>query len=119
MNFHQIKYPLALADAKNFSRTAERVHVSQSTLSAAIRKLEDELEIRLFDRTTKGVHIAREGEKFLSHAQVIYSEMDKIREELGTSNEPNILKIGLLKTLPMDIIATAIQQYREKTPRLF
>ncbi len=116
MNFHQIKYLLALAETNNFSRAAERVHVTQSTLSSAIRKLEDELQILLFDRTTKGVHITREGEKFLSHARVIFSEMNKISEELGTSHEADILKIGLLKTLPMDIIATAIQQYREKYP---
>jgi len=116
VNFHQIKYLLALAETKNFSRAAERVHVTQSTLSAAIKKLEDELEIRLFDRTTKGVHITREGEKFLNHARVIFSEMNKISEELGTPHEPNILKIGLLKTLPMETIAIAIQQYREKYP---
>lgn len=116
MNLHQIKYLLSLAETNNFSRAAERVHVTQSTLSSAIKKLEDELEIRLFDRTTKGVRITREGEKFLSHARVIVSEINKISEELGTSHEPNILKIGLLKTLPMDIVATAIQKYREKYP---
>ncbi|MFT5451929.1 MAG: DNA-binding transcriptional LysR family regulator [Enterobacterales bacterium] len=116
MNFHQIKYLIALAETNNFSRAAERVHVTQSTLSSAIRKLEEELQIVLFDRTTKGVHITREGEKFLKHARVIFSEMNKISEELGNSHEPDILKIGLLKTLPMNIIAPAVQLYREKYP---
>ena len=116
MNLHQIKYLLALAETNNFSRAAKRVCVTQSTLSSAIKKLEEELQIRLFDRTTKGVRITREGEKFLSHARVITAEVNKISEELGTSHEPNILKIGLLKTLPMDIVASAIQKYREKYP---
>jgi len=114
MNLHQIKYFIALVDTKNFSRAAERMHVTQSTLSAGIRKLEEELGKRLFERTTKDVQITSEGEKFLGHAKVIFSEMNKIQEEAQDPKEPRLLRIGLLKTLPMDPIVKAIHDFREQ-----
>ena len=62
MELHQLRYVVAVARTGNFSRAAEQCHVAQTSLSQQIKKLEDELGERLFDRTKRGAKMTAHGE---------------------------------------------------------
>jgi DNA-binding transcriptional LysR family regulator len=69
MDLRQLEYLVAVAEERNFTRAAERVHVSQSGISAQIRQLERELGATLFDRSTRSVTLTGAGKAALDHAR--------------------------------------------------
>ena len=77
MELRHLRYFVALAECLHFTRAAERVHVTQSTLSHQIRQLEEEIGRRLFERVDKRVLITEEGELFLAYAQRALKEVDQ------------------------------------------
>lgn len=87
MELHQLRYFLAVARTRNFSRAAEQCHVAQPSLSQQIMKLEDELDERLFERTKRAVALTPAGELFRGHAERVIEEVelarDKVREVRG------------------------------------
>ena len=74
MEMHQLEYVLAVAKYHNFTRASEALKTSQSSLSQQIIKLENELGISLFVRTTRSVQISPAGEEFVKHAKRIILE---------------------------------------------
>jgi len=66
-----LEYFIAVAAELNFSRAAERIHVVQSALSAAVGRLEKELGVELFDRTKRQIALTPAGEVFLDHAREV------------------------------------------------
>src|SRR5262249_40616800 len=118
MDIYQIRYFLAVVDAGNFSRAAERVHVTQPTLSTGIKKLEDELGVTLFERTNREVKLTAAGEQFIKRARTIYREMEHAKDEMKASRTAAVLRIGLLKTMPMEPIAKLIHDFREIHPEV-
>ena len=118
MDLYQIRYFLAIVDAGNFSRAAERVYVTQPTLSTGIKKLEDELGVTLFERTNREVKLTAAGEQFVTRARTIYREMEHAKNEMKAARTPAVLRIGLLKTLPMEPIAKLIHDFREIHPEV-
>ena len=71
MDLRQLRYFVAVAHLLNFSRAAESLHISQSTLSAAIREVEGELNIKIFYRTNHGVRLTLAGVEFLPYAHQV------------------------------------------------
>ncbi|MFF2774185.1 LysR family transcriptional regulator [Streptomyces sp. NPDC058052] len=69
MDLRQLEYFVAVAEERNFTRAAERVHISQSGVSAQIRRLEHELGAELFDRSARTVTLTAAGEAALAHAR--------------------------------------------------
>ncbi|MCM2275147.1 MAG: LysR substrate-binding domain-containing protein [Candidatus Didemnitutus sp.] len=82
MEFHQLRYFLAVARARNFSRAAEQCRVAQPSLSQQIQKLEHELGERLFERTTREVSLTPAGELFREHAARALEEVEQARERV-------------------------------------
>src|SRR5512134_2754469 len=76
MELRHLRYFTALAECLSFTRAAERVHVTQSTLSHQIRQLEDELGQPLFDRIGKRVMLTEAGETYLGYASRALREVD-------------------------------------------
>lgn len=82
METHQLRYFLAVARTRNFSRAAEQCRVAQPSLSQQIQKLEGELGERLFERSTREVSLTAAGELFREHAARVMEEMEQARERV-------------------------------------
>jgi DNA-binding transcriptional LysR family regulator len=78
MSIRALRYLIALAECLNFTRAAERCSVTQSTLSIQLRKLEEYLGVRLFDRDRAHVALTEEGRKVLRFARVAVRAADRI-----------------------------------------
>ena len=80
MTLTELKYIVAVARERHFGRAAEACFVSQPTLSVAIKKLEDELEVQLFERGNVEVSVTPVGERIVEQAQRVLEESATIRE---------------------------------------
>lgn len=71
MNLRDLKYLVAVAEYRHFGKAAEACFASQPTLSGQIKKLEEELEVAIFERTKRSVAITPIGEQLLGHARLV------------------------------------------------
>ncbi|WP_238120919.1 MULTISPECIES: LysR family transcriptional regulator [unclassified Xanthobacter] len=101
---YQLRYFLAVAELGNFTRAANRVGVTQPTLSAGIAKLEEKLGNRLFERNKRSVTLTPSGSRFLIRARRIAAEFDLAVQELKGTSEPRVLRFGILSTVPTAIV---------------
>jgi LysR family cyn operon transcriptional activator len=87
MELRHVRYFDAVAETLNFTRAAERLHVTQSTLSHQIRQLEDELGVELFDRSSKKVRMTEAGEILRSHLTPALGQIDRAVQALRSNTE--------------------------------
>ena len=80
MTLQQLRYIVAIDRFRNFARAADACDISQPTLSAMLIKLEEELDVRIFERTNKSVKPTTEGEKIILQAQKALMEAGRITE---------------------------------------
>ena len=101
MNLRDLRYLVALADHLHFGRAADACFVSQPTLSSQIRKLEDELEVELFERSPRHIMLTDVGARVVERARVVMRETDQIREIARRTQDPESgsLRLGLFPTL--------------------
>ncbi|MBX3430926.1 MAG: LysR family transcriptional regulator [Hyphomonadaceae bacterium] len=100
MDRYLLRYFLAVAELGSFSKAAQRVSVTQPTLSVGIAKLEDEVGARLFERTTRRVSLTPAGSKFLQHARRITQEYEAALREVSSTPQLKRLRAGILSTIP-------------------
>ncbi len=118
MDLYQIRYFLAIAETGSFTRAAERLFVTQPSLSAGIRKLEKELGISLFERGGRKVLLTAAGEFFKTKAQNILAEyQDALNQLRGFESRP-VLKLGALHTIQASSLAKLIGSYRKCNPHV-
>lgn len=101
ISYNQIKYVIALEKCGSFSIAADKCFVTQSTLSTMIKKLEDQLELKLFDRSFKPIVLTLEGERLIDQFRVLENEYDRLMD-LGEQMRIGFygnLKIGIIPTL--------------------
>jgi LysR family hydrogen peroxide-inducible transcriptional activator len=114
MTLTELKYILAVARERHFGRAAEACFVSQPTLSVAVKKLEDELELKIFERGGSELTITPLGEQVLRQAQVVVEQAAAIREiaKLGKDPLAAPLRLGVIYTigpyLLPELVRTAI-----------
>ena len=86
MTLQQLKYIVTVADTGNISEAAKRLFISQPSLTNAIRELETEMQITIFNRTNKGVTISDEGDMFLSYARQILEQANLLEEKFKNTD---------------------------------
>lgn len=116
MELYQIRYFLAVVDTGSFSRAAERVFVSQPTLSAGVKKLEQELGQQLLNRSTRQIALSDAGTRFLPRARTIIYECNAAQLELSTNASERRLQIGVLRSVPHNRLASLLVDYGARHP---
>jgi len=118
MEMHQLRYVVAVARTRNFSRAAEQSHVSQPSLSQQIQKLEDELGERLFERTKRDARLTPHGEAFLPSALRILEEVEAAKQEATDAGEllRGMVTIGVLPTIAPYLLPDVLTQFAKKFP---
>lgn len=103
MNFtlRQLEFYIALAETLQISKAANRCHISQSSMTVAMRNLEEALNSQLFIRHPKGVQLTQAGERFLIHARKIVMNSHVALEDLQNQPETasGTVRIGIAETL--------------------
>ena len=79
IEIHQLRFAVATADAKSFSRAAAALNVKQITLSRKVQQLEDRMGVKLFERSTRGAEITENGRPFIEQARRIITDVDNLR----------------------------------------
>lgn len=110
MNTTQLECFLAVANYLNFSRAAEHLKITQPAVSHQISTLEDELETKLFQRTSKSVRLTREGYLFTQYAGEILKLTDRSKSRLKEFREaqPEHLRIGCRNTIELNLLQPAL-----------
>ena len=83
MTLQQLRYAITIAKTGSMSEAAKELYVSQPSLTKAIKELEKEMNIVIFQRTNKGIRISKEGEQFLSYARQVIEQADLLEERYG------------------------------------
>jgi LysR family hydrogen peroxide-inducible transcriptional activator len=120
MNLRDLRYLVALADERHFGRAAERCFVSQPTLSAQIRKLEEYLGVSLVERQPRRVALTSAGEKIVERARRLLLEADAIVELAKTDRDPlsGAIKLALIPTVGPYLLPHVARRLRKDLPRL-
>tara|TARA_B100001113_G_scaffold264978_1_gene219896 strand:- start:79 stop:1011 length:933 start_codon:yes stop_codon:yes gene_type:complete len=116
MTITQLKYTLAVAEHGNFTTASEKCFVTQPTLSMQVQKLEEELGVTIFNRSTKPLQVTEVGEKVLNQARKIIEEStrmnDVISEEKGIIG--GTLKVGIIPTVTSTLLPLFLNIFTKK-----
>lgn len=120
MTLTDLRYLLALARERHFGRAAEKCHVSQPTLSVAIKKVEEELGVQLFERGATEVKITATGQRIVSQAEKVLLEAAQIPEIAAAGKDPlaGPLRVGVIYTIGPYLLPRLIPRVHELAPRM-
>lgn len=120
MTLTELRYIVAVAREKHFGRAAEACFVSQPTLSVAIKKLEEELDVKLFERGANEVSVTPLGEAIVRQAQAVIEQAQAIREIAKRGKDPldGPLKLGIIYTIGPYLLPDLVKNAIEKTPQM-
>lgn len=120
MNLRDLKYITSLAREQHFAKAAEKSFVSQPALSMQIKKLEDELGVKIFERSNKSFLITKVGEEIIKKAEIILREAEEIKNLAKNSKDPfaGELRIGGFATLASYFFPQAIKKISKEFPNL-
>ena len=116
MEIHQLQYVIEVAKHRHFTHAAEEICVAQSSLSQQITKLESELGVKLFERTTRAVRPTSAGAEFIFHAQEILSKIETARQcmQAHVGVTKGTLNIGAITTLESIDFVSLITTFHNK-----
>ncbi|WP_158904332.1 hydrogen peroxide-inducible genes activator [Burkholderia sp. L27(2015)] len=120
MTLTELKYIVAVARERHFGRAAEACFVSQPTLSVAIKKLEDELNIQIFERGTSEVSVTQIGEQIVAQAQRVLEQTLAIKEIAKQGKDPLLgpLRLGVIYTIGPYILPTLVRRMIDTVPQM-
>lgn len=120
MEVHQLRYAVAVEEEAHFGRAASKCHVSQPSLSVQVRKLEEELGGRLFDREGRRVRVTPLGASFLPHARGVLARIEEARVSARQLLDPKrgLLRLGILPTISPYWLPRVLPKMRRRLPRI-
>jgi len=120
MTLTELKYIVAVARERHFGRAADACFVSQPTLSVAIRKLEDELGVVLFERSSTEVSLTPSGERIVVQAQRVLDEAARVKELAKEGRDPlaGALRVGVIYTIGPYLLPTLVRQLLRDAPQM-
>jgi LysR family hydrogen peroxide-inducible transcriptional activator len=120
MTLTELKYIVAVARERHFGRAAEACHVSQPTLSVAVKKLEEELDVKIFERGASEVSTTPLGEQIVRQAQQVIEQAAAIREIAKTGKDPvsGPLRLGVIYTVGPYLLPVLVRQAIERVPQM-
>ena len=120
MTLTEMRYIVALARERHFGRAAEACHVSQPTLSVALKKVEGQLGAALFERTANDVRITSLGERIVAQAQRVIEEAVKLEEIAEASGDPmsGQLRVGIIYTIAPYLLPQLIPALSRQAPNM-
>lgn len=118
MNLRQINQFIAVAEALNFRKAAEHLHMAQPPLSVSIKRLEDDLGSPLFLRERRGLRLTATGEAILAHAKLIAFHSDQLRKSAADASGGigGKLRIAFVGSATYTLFPRALPQFRERYP---
>jgi len=120
MTITQLKYVLAVAEHQNFTRAAQKTFVTQPTLSMQIQKLEDELDILIFDRSKKPIELTEIGSKIVHQARNIVNEANRITDIVDQQKGyiGGEFKLGVIPTVMPTLLPMFLTNFINKYPKV-
>jgi LysR family transcriptional regulator, hydrogen peroxide-inducible genes activator len=120
MTLTELRYIVAVARERHFGRAAEACHVSQPTLSVAIKKLEEELDLKIFERGASEVSVTPLGEAIVRQAQQVIEQAAAIKELAKRGKDPlaGPLKLGIIYTIGPYLLPELVKHAIRLTPQM-
>ena len=120
MTLTELKYIVAVARERHFGRAAEACFVSQPTLSVAVKKLEEELDVKLFERGANEVSVTPLGEQIVRQAQLVIEQAAALKEmaKLGKDPLSGPLRMGVIYTIGPYLLPDLVRQAIARVPQM-
>ena len=120
MTLTELKYIVAVARERHFGKAAQACYVSQPTLSVAVKKLEEELDVKLFERSANEVTVTHLGEEIVRQAQSVLEQAAAIKEIAKRGKDPlaGPLALGIIYTIGPYLLPDLVRQMIARTPQM-
>jgi len=120
MTLQELKYVVAVAEERNFSRAADKVFVSQPSLSASVKKLEEELGVRLFERGPQEVLLTEAGIQVVAQARRVLEEAARVKVVAKEKRDPlqGVLRLGVIHTIAPYLLPDLVLALRTAAPAM-
>lgn len=120
MTLTELKYILAVAQERHFGRAAEQCHVSQPSLSVAVKKLEEELSVKIFERRSSDITPTPIGSVILEQAQRVLENAERLRECAAQGRDPlaGPLRLGVIYTIAPFLLPQLLGRMHESAPTM-
>lgn len=120
MEIRQLKYFIAVAEERNISRAAARLHISQPPLTRHIQALEDDLGVQLFTRTNIGVELTQAGTLFLEHARSIKAQMELASHQARQAAAGHIgrIEVGVHGSAMLNVLPELLRRFATAYPQV-
>ena len=118
MTLTELRYVVAVAETRHFGRAAERCFVSQPSLSASVKNLEEELGVQLFERGKRGVLLTEAGEQIVAQARRALEEAARVKTVARQGRDPlkGVLRLGIIHTVAPYLLPELVGALRRAAP---
>ncbi|MFT4047669.1 MAG: LysR family transcriptional regulator [Solimonas sp.] len=118
MDIRQLRYFVVVAEEKNFSRAAGRLHVSQPPLSTQVKALEEELGVHLFRRSNRGVALTAAGQVFYDEVRLVLRRLEQacLKAQSAGRGDVGLLAIGFVSIVDYGVLPPALKRFRAQFP---
>ena len=118
MTLTELRYVVGVAETRHFGRAAERCHISQPSLSASVKNLEEELGVKLFERGKRGVFVTEPGERIVAQARRALEEAERVKAVARQGRDPlkGVLPLGVIHTVAPYLLPSLVAALRRSAP---